>query len=44
MEDIKKAIIDVFLSLFTQRAVISRRQLKLTKGSSVIIPLMAVLI
>lgn len=42
--EIKKAILDVFLSLFTQRAVISRRQIKLAKGSGVIVPLMAVLI
>ncbi len=42
--EVKKAIIDVFISLFTQRAVISRRQIKLAKGSRVLVPLMAVLI
>lgn len=44
IQDIKTAILDVLLSLYTQRAVISRRQIKLTKTSNILVPLMAVLI
>ena len=43
-EEMKKALCRVFLSLFTPRAVVNRRQISLAPESPIIVPLMAVLI